>query len=287
MGSKINFSRMEQDPKALSAQFSAASPFPHIVLDDMLRLDETELASFPSVDWHAWNQLGDRYQIRKFSCNDVDEIPEVWAQIIREAGSPRFLRALQEITGIDKLIPDPYLQGGGLHLSGGGGVLSPHTDFHIYRSLSLYRQLNVLFYLNDGWTEADGGSLCLYGSGQIKQQIVPALGRMVVFRTDDGSVHGFPTAVAEGKWRKSIALYYYTAQESGTYSGDETTYWREHETTHGVVAKARFLLYRLMLNLSRVISIAAHIVNPHQGLPLLKTALENRAREKELRERRK
>lgn len=285
MASRINFARMEQD--GLGPRFAAASPFPHIVIDDMLRVAEAELESYPAPDWPAWNQPLDRYQLRKVTCNDLDEIPEPWAQIIRESSSPRFLRALEHITGIGKLIPDPYLQGGGLHMSGSGGILAPHTDFHIYRGLSLYRQLNVIFYLNPDWTEADGGSLCLYGDGEAKARVVPALGRMVVFRTDDQSVHGFPDPVAEGKWRKSVALYYYTVQESGTFSGDETTYWREHEPAKGVIAKARFLLYRQMLNLSRLVSIGAHIVNPHQGVPLLKAALENRAREKELRERRK
>lgn len=287
MGSKINFSRMEKEAAALRTQFDSAAPYPHIVLDDMLTLDPAEVETYPTTDWPAWNNPLDRYQLRKLTCNDLDEIPEPWAQIIRESGSPRFLRALQEITGIDKLIPDPYLQGGGLHMSGGGGILAPHTDFHIYRSLALYRQLNVIFYLNPEWTEADGGALCLYEDGEAKVKVVPLMGRMVVFRTDDQSVHGFPTPVAEGKWRKSIALYYYTAQESGTFSGDETTYWREHAPVTGMVAKARFMLYRLALNLSRVISIGAHIINPHQGVPLVKAALENRAREKELRERRK
>lgn len=285
MGDRINFARMEQD--GLETRFAGASPFPHLVIDDMLQLADGELEDYPGPDWSGWNKPVDRYQLRKVTCNDLEQIPEPWAQIIRESSSPRFLRALEQITGIGRLIPDPYLQGGGLHMSGGGGILAPHTDFHIYRGLSLYRQLNVIFYLNPDWTEADGGSLCLYEGSEAKVRVVPAMGRMVVFRTDDQSVHGFPDPVAPGKWRKSVALYYYTATESGTFSGDETTYWREHAPLKGVVAKARFFVYRQMLNLSRVMSMAAHVINPHQGAELVKASLEKRAREKELRKNRK
>ena len=41
-------------------------------------------------------------------------------------------------------------------------------------------------------------------------------------------MHGFPVPIAPGHWRRSIALYYYTAHENSTFSGDSTTYWRHH-----------------------------------------------------------
>ncbi len=133
---------------------------------------------------------------------------------------------LEAVTGIEKLIPDPYLKGGGLHLSGPGGVLVPHTDFHNYGELDLYRQLNVLVYLNPGWDESWGGCLELFEDRQAERassKIVPTWGTCVIFRTDDLSVHGFPVPIAPGHWRRSIALYYYTARENSTFSGDSTT----------------------------------------------------------------
>jgi hypothetical protein len=219
------------------------------------------------------------YQQNKLACADLELIPEPFRALIRELCEPRFLRVLEQITGIQQLLPDPYLVGGGLHLSGPGGVLSPHTDFHYHRALNLYRRINVLVYLNQGWSLEDGGYLSLYDRyGRAVQTVVPQWGRTVIFRTDDQSVHGFPVPVVEGKWRRSVALYYYTAAPTDNFSGDETTYWREHGELAGVVRKGRFLAYRGLLRLSRAISILAHIMNPNVGL--LRIALAGRRKAK-------
>jgi hypothetical protein len=85
--------------------------------------------------------------------------------------------------------------------------------------------------------------------------------------------------VAENRWRRSVALYYYTAEPAAEFSGDETTYWREHGEQRGPVRKARFAVYRALLNLSRVFSLAAHVANPNQGMGLVRTVLSNRRRE--------
>jgi hypothetical protein len=39
------------------------------------------------------------------------------------------IRFLEELTGIEKLIPDPHFTGGGLHQIVGGGSLDVHADF--------------------------------------------------------------------------------------------------------------------------------------------------------------
>jgi Rps23 Pro-64 3,4-dihydroxylase Tpa1-like proline 4-hydroxylase len=268
--------QLERNSGELSAEFAAGRPFPHLVVDDLLRIEPNQAQKFPDITWDRWNELGDRYQHNKRACSDIEAIPEPFADLIRELSEPRFLRALEKITGIEQLLPDPYLAGGGLHLSGPGGILSPHTDFHYHRALNLYRRINVLIYLNEGWTLSDGGCLSLYDGDNPVQTVVPNWGRMVVFRTDDKSVHGFPVPVADGKWRRSVALYYYTAAPTPGFSGDETTYWREHGEQRSPVHRVRFVLYRALLNLSRGISILAHIVNPNQGLGLVRTVLANR-----------
>ena len=281
--SHYDIAQLEREAERLRRQFAEADPFPHLVLDGLLKMEPAVIDIFPDVTWDRWNKLGDRYQHNKRACDDISAIPEPFAGLIRELSEPRFLRVLEEITGIKRLMPDPYLNGGGLHLSGPGGILSPHTDFHHYRALDVYRRINVLVYFNEEWAEEDGGCLSLFRDDQPVKTVVPQFGRTVIFETDDNSVHGFPKPVAEGKWRRSVALYYYTAAEADTFSGDATTYWREHGEQRGAVRKARFALYRGLLNLSRAISIAAHVVNPNQGLGLVRTVLSNRRRAKELR----
>ena len=257
-----------EDLERLASEFRSAQPFPHVVLHDVL-LAEPELAGgFPPDDWPGWKRYEDAYQAGKMFCNDVEVIPEPFSSMIEELSSPRFLSILEAITGERGLIPDPYLEGGGLHCSVAGGVLAPHTDFHVYRRLELYRRINVLLYFNPEWEEQLGGCLELWPKGGEAplRTVVPRWGTCVIFLTDDRSVHGFsaPVLGAAGR-RRSIALYYYTSHESEAFSGDTTTYWQRHGELSGI-RRARFLLYRVLLFVSRAFSFAAHRANPNVGL---------------------
>jgi hypothetical protein len=160
------------------------------------------------------------------------------------------------VTGIDGLIPDPYYEGGGLHCSGPGGVLLPHTDFHHYGRLNLYRRINLLLYLNPEWTESFGGCLELWEKGAKgpAKLVVPDWGTCVIFRTDDDSVHGFSMPVREGHWRRSLALYYYTGQEAARFSGDGYTRWRHDGAQSGGLNRLRLLSYHLLTRAANKLS---------------------------------
>lgn len=269
---------LERQAAGLAERFRSAQPFPHVVVDGLLSLRPEQATSFPTVEWDGWDALPLRYQRNKRQCIDIERIPAPFNALIDELSRPRFLAVLEAITGIDALIPDPHLQGGGLHLSGPGGILSPHTDFHHYRAMNLYRRLNVLIYLNEGWSEADGGCLTLYKGDTAITTIVPAWGRTVIFQTDANSIHGFPVAVAEERWRRSVALFYYTASEAAEYSGDATTYWREHGEQRGLVRRGRLGLYQGLMNLSRGVSGVAYLVNPNTGSNFVATVRAKRGK---------
>ena len=260
-----NFAKFRKEVEGAAPGYNTAAPFPHAVFRDMLNLEPAAIADFPDPDWTSWTALGDTYQFRKYTCSNIEVIPDPFRQLIRELCDPSFLRLLEELTGIAKLIPDPYLKGGGLHLSGPGGVLAPHTDFHLYEPLALYRRLNVLVYLNDDWEESYGGCLQLGDPYKPAKTVVPGWGTTMVFTTDNRSIHGFPKPIVEGKWRKSVALYYYTAEETKEFAGDTTTAWRTHGAQQGVVNKTRLALYQGLNQTSKAVSLAAHLVNPNQG----------------------
>jgi hypothetical protein len=280
----FDIERLEREADQLAKRFANAKPFPHLVLDNMVSISPAEAKSFPTVEWDRWTTLGDEYQKNKRACADITAIPEPFKELIRELSEPRLLRAIEKVTGIEQLVPDPYLTGGGLHLSGPDGILSEHIDFHYYRGLNLYRRINILVYFNEDWALEDGGCLTLFTEQhEPVETVVPEFGRVVIFATDARSLHGFPVPVAEGKWRRSVALYYYTSAEAGVFSGDETTHWNA-PAKPGAVNRGRHVLYRGLLNLSRGISIAAHVVNPAQGMGLVRTRLENKRREAERRD---
>jgi len=245
----------------LADSFRNAEPFPHVVIDDLIRAAAMpQFEPFPAPDDAVWHQFKDRYQQGKRACSDLEHIPSPYRDLLAESATPAFLKYLEAITGIEGLIPDPYFEGGGLHASGPGGVLAPHTDFHLYRRLGLYRMLNVLIYFNPGWTEADGGALELYRKGETIPgvSVVPIAGRAVIFRTDDQSVHGFTRPVAEGKWRNSVALYYYSAHDSAGFSGDTTTHWQNRR-----IEGARRIAFNALIFGSRALSKLAHMVDPN------------------------
>jgi len=251
----------------LRAAFKTAQPFPHAVLDDFVTVGPDEvLPSFPDKDWDRWVWLTETYQSGKASCSEIEAIPPPLSDMLEELAAPSFLSFLEELSGFEALIPDPHLDGGGLHMSASGGILAPHSDFHIYPRLALYRRLNVLVYLNPDWQAEYGGNLVLYNEDETPaKSITPVWGRCVMFATDDRSVHGFPDPVVDGRTRRSVATYYYTSQEAETFSGDTTTHWRQHgEERMRPVARARLSAYKGLLSGSRGLSRAAHFVNPNK-----------------------
>jgi hypothetical protein len=254
----------------LRQSFLAADPFSHIVLSDVIGLPSTEVVdAFPSLAWDGWSRFDDTYQRGKVHCSDIARIPEPLASIIHELNAPSTLATLEALTGIERLIPDPYLEGGGLHGSGPGGVLTPHTDFHIYRKLGLYRQLNLIVYLNPDWPDGEvGGGLGLYGQGREEPAVVvpPTFGTGVLFRTDDRSRHGFAAPVPEGCYRRSVAVYYYSATEASAFSGDTNTYW-DGQSGGAAGERVKRRAYRTLLLGSRTLSWLAHRVNPDHRPP--------------------
>lgn len=267
------------DVKKLRSAFLTAKPIAHVVVDNCVADADSLSQCFPSRNWIHWSALSGEYEKNKFFCRDLVFFPDRLQETVRQLTSPSFLEILEEITGIDGLIPDPHLEGGGLHLSTAGGILAPHTDFHIYGRLNLFRQLNLILYLNESWAVGDGGTLRLWDgrarNGEADEvRIDPFPGRIVIFKTDDRSVHGFTDPVADGKLRKSIALYYYTAIDNESFSGDFTTFWRDD--VNGMRISLRLLLYRFLLQTSRAFSFLAHLVNPRLGFGWWKVRQEQR-----------
>jgi len=265
----------------LAARFRAAKPFPYLQISDFLQVSPEEvLPEFPTPEWGDWHRFKDHYQYQKMYYNDIDGVPPSLRALILDLCSPAFLRFLEKVTGIEALLPDPYLDGGGLHCSGPGGILAPHTDFHINQRLQLFRRLNVLLYLNQEWEQEYGGCLELYkkGSDSPAVTVVPKWGTRVIFRTDDDSLHGFSKPIVGDRWRRSIALYYYTSAEAARFSGDRDTHWKTHGKLSGL-GSARLKLYQSLMRCSRLFSSLAHRANPYLGLGA-ETPLPNEKRDR-------
>ncbi len=204
---------------ALAETYQTAQPFPHIAVDDFLPPDFLRglLGEFPD---NSRNSYFDRDQERyKYQTPPRDIPGRRLRNLVIELNSPAVLRFLEGMTGIKGLIADPYYIGGGLHETLKGGHLSVHADFNIHSELKVERRLNLLVYLNDDWLPEYGGDLELWDQKMEKrwEKIAPIIGRAVVFNTSLDSYHGQPDPLncPEGRSRRSIATYYYTANEAG------------------------------------------------------------------------
>lgn len=128
--------------------------------------------------------------------------------------SQPFLDFLSAITGIENLLPDSTLAGGGNHEIKPGVFLKVHSDFNKHPVYQLDRRINVLVYLNQDWEEKFGGHFELWNEKMTRceTRILPLFNRVATFSTTSKSYHGHPNALAcpEDRSRKSIALYYYT-----------------------------------------------------------------------------
>jgi hypothetical protein len=202
---------MSLDPK----EYQSALPFPHAVIDDFMDPKIAyELESlFPkSTDGKWWTY--ENVLEKKLARNDIHRFPSDLQTLIAEFQSNIFVSFLEHLTGIQGLIVDHTLNGGGLHQILRGGKHDIHADYNYHPITKLDRRLNVLFYLNSNWKPEWGGNLELWNADMTKceRSIQPIINRMVIFNVTDTAFHGHPDPLEcpEGESRKSLALYYYT-----------------------------------------------------------------------------
>lgn len=220
-----------------AVEFASAVPFSHVVLDHFLPHKHAQFLArrFPVPEHPVWLDWRNRspHQYGKQGAGGSDNFhlldPE-FRFALNEFNSAYFLQFLERLTGMPGLLPDPYFTGGGMHQILRGGLLDIHTDFNDYLKLGIYRQLNVLIYLNEEWLPGYGGELELWNGrpsagGVCQKSIPPLFNRCVVFKTDKTSFHGHPKEwlAPEPITRRSLAFYYYTARKLEGFDYDRVT----------------------------------------------------------------
>jgi len=214
----------------LAKRYANNQPVPHLLLRDFLSPElATEAAcQFPLPDTETWTQYK-HHNEHKMGMAKRDLFPPALRLLTDELNSPRFVAWLSTVTGIPKLLADPGLEGGGLHQASRGGFLNVHTDFsHHHYHKHWCRRVNLIVYLNPTWKSEWGGAIELWDS-KMKQCVAkypPLLNDVLIFNTDQNSLHGFPEPLRcpEGESRKSLALYYYTIDQDSKVQVRSTDY---------------------------------------------------------------
>ena len=198
----------------LHERFVGARPFPHVVMDNLFH---PEFLDRVLEDYSA----GFRDWVHYDSANEVKTGTRPNAKLGR--GATRyfevihrgdFVQFLSGVTGIQGLLPDPSLFGGGLHKIEVGGRFNTHIDFNKHPVTKLDNRLVFITYLNKGWQPGWGGALELWDAEtrQCVEAVVPVFGRSILFAHSASSLHGHPDPVAspDKRPRRSVAAYYYT-----------------------------------------------------------------------------
>jgi 2OG-Fe(II) oxygenase superfamily len=215
--------------------YQAASPYPHIVIDNLFDphtlneiLGHWTVKNDPTLEFH-----NDGTYVKNKKGSGINTVFSQPAEaFLWQLSKPSFLKFLEQLTGINGLIPDPYFFGGGLHTVGQGGTLAVHVDYNKHFKFKLDRRLNLLVYLNHDWTEANGGALELWDAytTSCAKKVVPMFNRTVIFSTTSTSFHGHtdPVNCSDTETRKSIALYYFSngrPEEGNSNVSEHSTLW--------------------------------------------------------------
>lgn len=211
-------------------------PFPHLCVDDILDplFAEEIWQSFPS--YVEAKQMGKEFaavnEKRKIQITDVRKFPAPIRELHDLLASDDFVAWVGELFGIDHLLADPDLSGGGIRETNAGGHLDVHIDFNLIEAKQWHRRVNLLFYFNKQWQEEWGGYLDIWDK-DVKHRrgyFAPQFNRVAGFATGRHSWHGVtPVRCPEGEMRKSFAVYYYTKESPEGWDGQK----------HSTIFKAR------------------------------------------------
>jgi hypothetical protein len=224
------------DREALGRQFASADPFPFLVIDQFLdpAFAREVAASYPTFEGalergHSFNFVNER---KKVQITDPAKFPAPVTKLNEAISSQAFRDELAKVTGIPRLLDDPKLVGGGMHVTGAQGRHDVHVDFNVLEDRRWHRRLNILIYLTPEWRREWAGQVELWDHRvrKCRHSLLPELNRCVIFETSDRSYHGVaavqcpPDAV-----RRSFAAYYYTREAPPDWDGK----------THDTVFRAR------------------------------------------------
>lgn len=199
----------------LREQVRTARPFEHLIAEHWFNPTLLELVceEFDLRIDSSWRVVKGRHESTRRSTphSPFGPATQLYFSIVN---SGWFLDLLSAISGVEDLIADPMLYGGGLHETRAGGAFGIHRDFDRHVRHGLSNQMVFITYLNKGWDPAWDGGLELWDAKATEciRTVQPDFGRSIMLKHGPTSYHGHPRplSVPEGQVRRSVAAYYYT-----------------------------------------------------------------------------
>jgi Rps23 Pro-64 3,4-dihydroxylase Tpa1-like proline 4-hydroxylase len=228
---------LERRAAEIGPRFQSAEPFPHVVIDGLLPQNvlDAMLQEFPSAEAMAVRR--NTAQQVKLANRDWELVGPVTKMVLSEFRSGMWLDFLTKVTGVEKLLADPYMEPDFQHQIQTGGYLRLHYDELHHTRMRLFRRLAFVFYLNEDWDPSWGGQLELWDEDvkHCVHRVEPIANRTVVFLTTQRSWHGHPDPLTcpVDVTRKSFALWYWTVDRppSSEWGGVSSLQYRRRPGT--------------------------------------------------------
>lgn len=188
-------------------------PVPYTIIDNFLPQDifDAVVADVKNITNYTVfsNNTSYRQESRNFA-----EAP-LLQSLSNSFHSSEMVHWLENISGIEKLIPDPHLRGGGLARVPTDNKLALHTDFNWNDQLMLNRKVNLILYLTPNWQPEWNGDLELwdFDKKECLVKIEPKANRLAFWNYDPRLVHGLSNKLTmpAGVTRDNLIHFYYTS----------------------------------------------------------------------------
>ncbi len=163
----------------------------------------------------------------------MNQVNPILEEIIYAFQDPKVVAIVSEITGLQTLLPDEYLYAGGISLMDEGCYLNPHLDNSHNKDRTLYRALNLLYYVTPNWQEEYGGNLELWDQGlrQPCRTIHSQFNRLVIMITNQTSWHSVSPIQYRGQ-RCCINNYYFSSTPPDAQHYSHVTSFRGRPDKH-------------------------------------------------------
>ena len=215
MGHLVDYDRWEPQVDALRGLWSAAPPFPHVVLDGLLDpvVCQALGEEFCDVGGPGWIE-NRHYSQRLRSRNGQSAFGAPMRALLEELDSTRFRRFVERITGDEGLFLDREMVDGGISAMGRGDFFDLHTDMRAHALQQRWmRRVNLVIYLSDEWRDEWNGALELWDADgrRCERTVAPRFNRAVIFEVSGRALHGIPEPLTcpPGASRNNLVLYYF------------------------------------------------------------------------------
>jgi Rps23 Pro-64 3,4-dihydroxylase Tpa1-like proline 4-hydroxylase len=147
----------------------------------------------------------------KYVAAQMDKYNPILEEIVYGFQEPGVVQVVEEITGIQGMVPDTNLYAGGISLMAKDNFLNPHLDNSHDKNRQMYRVLNLLFYVTPDWSHENGGNLELWDGGpkEPQREITSHFNRLALMATHQKSWHSV-SQVNVDRSRCCVSNYYFS-----------------------------------------------------------------------------